>query len=559
MRRHGGVPIDIEAAGFRHFLGGDVLPPADRFTVDGRNPTYEEKFQAELQGLMGRLAHRMSVPYDDAEDNPRIPSGYTYLLQLVAHDLVQSSVAVSLVSNASEGVRNTRQGRLWLDTIYGAGPELQAFAYAMEERDDASRARLRLGRMAPDPVAGCPFRDIARVSPENVTGLALSGGRTDVLIADARNDDHAILSQLTALFHLLHNGIVAKLLPKPGDCDPGAKESALCKNFLCARAAVTLIYRNIIRRDLMRRVLHPDVYAAYANVVARAEVIDTPDARIPLEFSHAACRFGHAMVRNSYKINTLPGKQRIGSLLRATSLRGPLGMPLGREWIVAWSNFFEIDGSAPNLSQRIRPTYAPGLLDEEVFPQVGETRQPGLASRDLFSSAELGLWSVQRLLRKLLRVKGKPARALHRILKASPLLADKRYRRQRLTAWLSLNRELNTLRDADIALLAKEPPLLFFIQFEAWEEQGADGISIRGAHLGVLGSIIVADVIFGALTDRPRWEAASLGQGLKNLSHTFYGVETNVFASVPEIATMAELIGYLARLDDLQNALPAFL
>ena len=31
---------------------------------------------------------------------------------------------------------------------------------------------------------------------------------TEALIADPRNDDHAIMSQLTALFALLHNGLI---------------------------------------------------------------------------------------------------------------------------------------------------------------------------------------------------------------------------------------------------------------------------------------------------------------------------------------------------------------
>ena len=300
------------------------LERADRFKINDQLPTFEEKSQETLQELMGRLAHRMSVPYG-SQDNPRIPAGYTYLMQLMAHDLVQSSVAVALVGEETGGVRNHRQSRLRLDTIYGAGPDLNAFAYALEDASDFARTRLRLGRMAPDPIAGCPFRDIARVLPANQTEVALPGGYTDALIADSRNDDHAILSQFTALIHLLHNGIVANLLPKiEPHADPGAKAEAACSNFLCARAAVTLIYRNIIRKDLMQQVLHPAVYAAYRNVVDAKELVDIPDERIPLEFSHAAYRFGHCMVRNTYKINAIPGEQKITAALLTTSSRGPM-------------------------------------------------------------------------------------------------------------------------------------------------------------------------------------------------------------------------------------------
>jgi hypothetical protein len=544
---------DAVIPGFRHFLdsGDGTLDRADRFKINDQLPTFEEKSQETLQDLMGRLAHRMSVPYG-SQDNPRIPAGYTYLMQLMAHDLVQSSVAVALVGEETGRVRNHRQSRLRLDTIYGAGPDLNAFAYALEDASDSARTRLRLGRMAPDPIAGCPFRDIARVLPANQTEVALPGGCTDALIADSRNDDHAILSQFTALIHLLHNGIVANLLPKiDPHADPGAKAEAACSNFLCARAAVTLIYRNIIRKDLMQQVLHPAVYATYKSVVDAKELIDIPDERIPLEFSHAAYRFGHCMVRNTYKINAIPGEQRITAALLTTSSRGPLRMPLGLDWIVGWSNFFEIGGIKPNLSQRIRPTYSPGLLDDHLFPSVGATRQPGLASRDLFSGAELGLWSVDCLIGRLRNTKklGIP----------EAILRDKTCRTTRLVNWLSQHRGMHTLRDEDIATLAKDPPLLFYVQFEAWEDAGPDGKELRGEHLGVLGSVIVADAVFGALADRLQGEDLNLATALQSLSEKFFGKGPNVFAAARPLDTMSELIVYVARLNRLENAQPAFL
>lgn len=560
-KKAAGQPVvgDAPIPGFRHFLAGDTLDPADRFTVNGEHPTYEGASQDALQGLMGRLAHRMSVPYE-IRDNPGIPAGYTYLMQLVAHDLVQSSVAVSMIGDASGGVRNNRQGRLRLDTIYGAGPDLNAFTYAMEDSNDTIRTRLRLGRMAPDPVAGCPFRDIARVSPVNQTGVVVGGGLTDALIADTRNDDHAILSQFTTLFHLLHNGIAANLLPKPGpDADAGSVATAAWRNFLCARAAVTLIYRNIIRKDVMQKVLHPTVYAAYRNIVDPSQLLDRPDDRIPLEFSHAAYRFGHAMVRHTYKINAMPDEQRIASALLATSSRGPLRVPLGADWIVSWSRFFEINGSTPNLSQRIRPTFSPGLLDQDLFPEVGQTSQPGLAARDLYSSAELGLWSINRLIDRLRQIDNKLGGIIPGAIEASPILRSKDWRTQKLTQWMSQYRESHTLTDADIATLANEPPLLFFILFEAWEDERPDGSSLAGAHLGVLGSLLVADVIFGALADRPPWEDLSLGTGLKNLNAKFFDPGSNVFSSVPPLDSMSALVEYVAKLNNLGNALPAFL
>ena len=55
------------------------------------------------------------------------------------------------------------------------------------------------------------------------------------------------------------------------------------------------------------------------------------------------------------------------------------------------------------------------------------------------------------------------------------------------------------LTAADIETLSNDPPLPFFILFEAMHQSQTEGL-----HLGLLGSIIVSEVIFGALASDPR-------------------------------------------------------
>ena len=55
------------------------------------------------------------------------------------------------------------------------------------------------------------------------------------------------------------------------------------------------------------------------------------------------------------------------------------------------------------------------------------------------------------------------------------------------------------LTAADIETLSNDPPLPFFILFEAMHQSQAEGL-----RLGLLGSIIVSEVIFGALASDPR-------------------------------------------------------
>lgn len=567
-----GIVGDDDIPGFSHFLDGGtgVLKPDDRFKVRGKLPTFDETSQMALQGLMGRLGYRMSVPYKIL-DNPRIPAGYTYLLQLVAHDIVQSSVSASLVGDPNGRVRNNRQYRLTLDTVYGSGPEVNASIYAIDSAAAPVRTTLRLGQMK-SHLSPCPYRDIGRVLPENQTGFALCSGLTDVLIADSRNDDNAILSQLLTLFHLLHNALVAKIskFARAGGASP---EEAAVRGFLCAKAAVTLIYRNIVRNDLLEKVLHPTIYEAYKDVMDPQMLVHPPDGRLPLEFSHAAFRFGHAMIRDLYRINTPPAERPGGAVVElaifkammVTSGRSPSEMPLDATWIVKWSNFFDINNSKPNPSQKIRPSYNRGLI--KPFPALGAVAEPGLAGRDLYSSAQLGLWSVDHLIERLRQT---PKLGIPAAIETSRLARDKAFRTEAIKHWLSQERA--KWRDDDVDLISQDPPLLFYVLFEAWTDAVAandpeEDETIQGRHLGILGSIIVADVIFGVLTDRLLYEerdkpepgSPKIADSLKRLHEAFFGEGGNVFGDGPPPENMAQLVTYIADVARLQNAQPPFL
>lgn len=547
--------------GFGHFLSDlDTLPIEKRFKVDGDDPLKSDESKERLRILMERLAKRMRVaPVWEEGQGPRenadIPAGYTYLLQLVAHDLVQTSFPVSVLENTATGVRNDRAYRLKLDTIYGGGPEVCPFAYAA--RPKAARSGLRLGGggiNSEDQTEMRPKgRDIARVACEwdpNSDAKRL----TDVLIADQRNDDHAILSQLTTLFHHLHNGLLTRLSPSPASGTADSDVAATYKAFLCARGAATIIYRNVIRRDLMKRVLNRAVYDRYN--LDQPQLLSSASAGppyrgalIPLEFTHAAFRFGHAMVRDRYRIN--PANEfALGDVLRATSYSAPGNMPLRRKWIASWSHFFDIPGrSRPQSSMRISPHFSGQLYDKSLFPPISSDGEWGLAYRDLMSAALAGLWSVNSLIDAIRE--RQPS-----LVGSDRLLEDRNYRVGRLQAWLEQNR--GDLTDADIQTLANDPPLSFFILFEA--AMGPDDPAKRGKTLGVLGSIIVAEVIFGAMLDDQMPTDSSPGSRedpLSSLSKRIYCANRLDF--VPEIEKMGDLVLFIAEIANLQDADPTFL
>src|ERR1700712_1107851 len=420
------APNSATAPGFRHFLGSPR--PSQRFKVYGIDPLCAPAHLPRVRPLMNRLSRRMDAEiqgpsHADASlerwENPRIPSGYTYLLQFVAHDLVHSAIPLSVAGTLGGGTTNARRMPLQLETLFGSGPVGSPFVYALDAPNDDRRTKLRLGRMRwkdKNVEAGCPFRDIARAPAENVTGIdrSIAGHRvalTEALVADPRNDDHAIMSQLTALFALLHNSLIDLIRRHEPNTGANAHFGAAYKRFLCARDALTAIYHNIIRKDVMRRVMHPAIYAAYSGPTP--DFMDRPSDfsddfatrgarepngwQIPLEFSHGAFRFGHAMVRPEYAINDL-STHDLNNTLEKSSANDPVNMPLDSSWIVRWSRFFEIKGSLPNFSRRIGPFLSDGLGNGQIVPAFDETNRVGLLYRDLFGAAIAGMWSVDALI-----------------------------------------------------------------------------------------------------------------------------------------------------------------
>jgi hypothetical protein len=358
------------------------------------------------------------------------------------------------------------------------------------------------------------------------------------------------MSQLTALLALLHNGLIDIIRRHEGTAGPNGQFGAAYRRFLCAREALVAIYHNVLRKDLMQRVLHPSIYAAYQG--PSPDFIDRPHSadrfpngawEIPIEFSHGAFRFGHAMVRPEYQINDL-SLHDLNITLEKSSVNDPANMPLDETWMVQWSRFLEINGSTPNLSRRIGPHLSDGLGNDQIFPAFDETERVGLLYRDLLGSGLAGMWSVDALIEEI-------GNRRPQLLAASRLLSDRARRIDRIREWLASGQVYGALTPDDIETLSNDPPLPFFILFEAMQQ-------MEGLQLGLLGSIIVSETIFGALAGDPQSAGSGpLADQLDLISREFY--LTNVLQEIPEISSMAELVAFTTEIAGLQQAVPAFL
>ncbi|QOZ29174.1 peroxidase family protein [Bradyrhizobium sp. CCBAU 51753] len=514
------------------------------------------KEPAELRKLMRRLAARISRETlrsdrpGRSEDNPNIPSGYTYLLQFIAHDMVNTSISLAATAGRRFGFQNARQQPLTLDTIYGGGPDVspQVYEYSAQcvhSRGLMPRTKMRCGR-AQDrvhPDEKMPFADIGRAMPVEVqdSGLDSSPGnpeclRTEALVADARNDDHALIAQVTLLFHRMHNFILDQL----NSATPAKTASDAYRNLICARFILTLLYRRIIVKDVMYRLLDPSVYRYYfLPDINSGKLVCDPDAGVPVEFSHGAFRCGHAMTRNSYRVRDdtpIPATRA----MQFSSRRAPQFVPLSKEWIVRWEQFFEINGKKPaNLSRRLRPDFSSLARSEFYFPPLLLSSDgPGLPNRDLVSAVYARIWSAPKLI-DALRSK-------------NPELANflPTYQREyaaKLTAWLNETADPKGVSEqfeaGDIAAIVDDPPLPFFVLFEA-------DIKHDGQRLGPLGSIIIAEAIIGAMVKSP------LGKGpfvldpmrlLKDQTGEFrkLGVDEKAFSVISEMQSFEDLLVFM--------------
>src|SRR6266446_1480108 len=124
-------------------------------------------------------------------DNPRIPAGFTFLGQFVAHDITADRSLLLHHARFNE-LRNFRTPRLDLESVYGAGPTGNPYIYDLNDADKF--------------LLGINDSEELKDLPRNRQGRALLG--------DPRDDVHLIISQLHLAFLKFHNAIVDYLRNK---------------------------------------------------------------------------------------------------------------------------------------------------------------------------------------------------------------------------------------------------------------------------------------------------------------------------------------------------------
>jgi hypothetical protein len=253
-----------------------------------------------------------------------VPAGYTYLGQFVDHDLTFDRTEVALGEDVTPAeLVQGRSPRLDLDSLYGTGPANPASAPFYD--DDGLHLK-----------TGNTIKIGADTSKKGHDLPRVAGQRT-ALIPDPRNDENLIVAQTHLAMIRFHNKVVDDLASVP-----------VAQRFRKARKQVTLHYQWLLRHDYLPRIVDP---AVVDDVFTNGRKLVEPDAEptavptMPLEFSVAAFRLGHSMIRDSYNWNRrFPGTA--GSLFYMFDFSG-VGGSLGGElrllsnWLTDWRRMFD--------------------------------------------------------------------------------------------------------------------------------------------------------------------------------------------------------------------------
>ena len=271
---------------------GDI-PEMRKFRFSRMGPKGTAIKRASLEAL----AQVMTASPGNDSAGPPIPAGFTYLGQFIDHDLTLDKTAVALGQDVT--IDELLQGRspaLDLDCMYGRGP-----ANPDDSKFYSDGIRLKVGKTAasPDllnPGTTLPPRDgydLPRVG-EGSTKLA----RRKSLIPDPRNDENLVVAQTHLAMIRFHNRVVDQIASSTPSTDLFEK----------ARELVVKHYQWMIKTDFLPRLVDPEIVS---DVFANGRKFFEKDAlpanmpTMPIEFSVAAYRLGHSMIRAQYNWNRI--------------------------------------------------------------------------------------------------------------------------------------------------------------------------------------------------------------------------------------------------------------
>jgi hypothetical protein len=255
--------------------------------------------------------------------------------------------------------------------VYGGGPVASPALY------EPDRIKLRIESSG-------LFEDVPRTA----------GGTA--VIADPRNDENVMISGLQAAVILAHNRAVDHLRGQ------GVPTNQL---FDQARQLVTWHYQWIIVNEFLPQVVG---FGVTQDILAHGRRFYRPEpgpAFIPVEFQGAAYRFGHSMVRPSYRANLAgnpDGTAFFGFIFdpAGEGQADPVDLRGGRRArrrFIGWQTFFNFGDGQVRPNKRIDRSISTALFNLPLGAIASGDPPTSLPQRNLLRQLTWSLPSGQRI------------------------------------------------------------------------------------------------------------------------------------------------------------------
>jgi hypothetical protein len=225
--------------------------------------------------------------------------------------------------------------------VYGRGPDDQPYLY-----EDGRRFLLG------NPLMGAAANPGAKDLPRSQVKVdAAKNIDKRAIIGDPRNDENVIVSQLQGLWHRFHN--------KVANDNPNW-------DFPRVQREVRFHYQWIVLNDFLPTIVSKGVMDQVLPHLGKKSntVLDKPKLEfyhfkdepfMPLEFSVAAYRFGHSMVRPGYRLSETIGPLSIFADDRLKALTGFREFP--NNWAIDWNLFIDLQPRDPADITRMQLAY----------------------------------------------------------------------------------------------------------------------------------------------------------------------------------------------------------
>jgi len=317
-----GAPAETAAHAVGDPRGADVAVRVDR-KVEARFGLMFKDLPpfAPTDGLLRGLAVSMNdgkapltdvVLSDAAFDNPGIPAGYIYFGQFVDHDMTLDKTPLTNRLQDPLAMRNYDTPWFDLGSIYGKGIKGSPELY---EQDPARYGYLKVWEH--DGLVDVPRDDV---------GAAYLG--------DPRNDENLIVAQLHTVFVRLHN----KFMSQGMTYAQAQRQTRWHYQWLIVNDYLP----RIVGRDVVNSLIKRDGTIKFTGTFYKPEQPTNP--YMPIEYSGAAYRYGHSMIRAEYEMqdgHTVP----IFGADGFEDLRG--NRPIPANLWCDWNYFFDIPGLEP--------------------------------------------------------------------------------------------------------------------------------------------------------------------------------------------------------------------